>query len=152
MSSKTKIDKTLQDYKNAYLDFKTNRNAESEKRFFVTKQSLHNMFETINSYNNDENLDNTKTLLHQRKRIQDLKDTLNGLKNETENSLHKNSSLRRKYIFQYNMWREHIFLILIILLFMTFIYYMRKDNTVSTQKFISDIKNIITTRSTPQPQ
>ena len=137
MSSKTKIDKTLQDYKNAYLNFKTNRNPESEKRFFVTKQSLHDMFESINTFNNDTTLDSNKSLLHQRKRINDLKNTLDDLKTNAEkNNLHKNSSLRRKYIFEYNMWREHLFFILILVLFMIFVYYMRKDNTVSTQNCV----------------
>lgn len=153
MSKDTLYDKfkdSLDQYKTAYISYKTNPSDDKENQYFVSKQSLQNIYDKLISSKSNDNktiqYDETdkSTLSYDKKKhsLNKLKTTLYNIKNNNEVNIELSSN--RKSNFFYFLKREQLFLLIILSLFMGFLIYSRyelKKSYEITRSYIKKLSN-----------
>lgn len=155
MNKDTLYDKfkdSLDKYKSAYINYKTNPSSEQENHYFVSKQSLQNIYDKLitgNSGNPDKKTTQTSTdntegssnsFDDKKESLNKLKTTLDNIKNDVEVNIELSSN--RKSNFFYFLKREQVFLLIILLLLLGFLIYSRYELKQSYEITKSYVKNL----------
>lgn len=146
------LNNAIQNYKDAYLDFKKTRTSESENTFFLTKDELNRVYLKLNNMKSNA-LDSLETLgtnsqnniqkiLKDKKSLNELKKTLSNIEDSSKYTDREKSAIPRIEVFSYFLWKEYIFLFIIVCVFILSILFMKKDITISKELFIQKIYNM----------
>ena len=136
-----KFKDSLDTYKSAYINYKTHPNSEKENHYFVSKQSLQNIYDKmITSDTKQSNVgDNIIPSYNEKKKSLDkLKSTLENIQS-VQDTIELSSN--RKSHFFYFLKREQVFLLILLVLLCGFIVYSRYELKQSYEITKTYIKN-----------
>ena len=143
------LDSAIQNYKDAYLDFKKTRSSESENVFFLTKNNLNSLYMKLNNIKSNtldsldtlgSNSSNTiQKILKDKKDLNVLKQTLSDIESSSIYTDKEKSAISRNGMFSYYLWKEYIFLFIIVIVLLLSILFMKKDIHISKERFIQKI-------------
>lgn len=143
-----KFKDSLDMYKSAYINYKTNPTSEKENHYFVSKQSLQNIYDKLMTKNKiQDNTDDNEfkpSYDEKKKSLDKLKSTLKNIQHE-ENSTELSNN--RKSHFFYFLQREQIFSLMLFILLFGFIVYSRYELKQSFEIAKKYFKNIASNAS-----
>jgi hypothetical protein len=141
-----KFKDSLDVYKSAYINYKTHPTSEKENHYFVSKQSLQNIYDKMmtsdtsqSNVGDTEYRDNIILSYNEKKKSLDkLKSTLENI--QTVEDTMELSSNRKSHFF-YFLKREQVFLLILLVLLCGFIVYSRYELKQSYEITKTYIKN-----------
>lgn len=144
-----KFKDSLDMYKSAYINYKTNPNSEKENHYFVSKHSLQNIYDklimTKNTIQDKVSDELSPSYNEKKKSLDELKSTLENIQN-VEDSTELSSN--RKSHFFYFLQREQVFLMILFILLFGFIIYSRyelKQSFEITRKYFKNKMSSVST-------
>lgn len=150
-----KFKNSLDKYKSAYINYKTNPSDEKENHYFVSKRSLQNIYDklissnSINESSQITDINNVDQLSYNKKKqsLNHLKTTLDNIRNDVSVG-NTQLSNNRKSDFFYFLKREQMFLLAILVILIGFLIYSRYELKQSYEITKAYVKKIATTSTT----